>query len=176
MPALLPTFVTVSCPPCNGGVKTLFSGKKERFQEFGAGPVCGKKTRVGRRRLGSVAWLGMILAGCCLAAIVFAAWPEQTTYLTRQPRGESRPKTPTVAAERKAPVQRVIASATVDVVAPPQREVEADPAPRRELAGPPPVSSELESDDSYRPETAEELGAKPLPGMDPDAVIAPATP
>ena len=38
----------------------------------------------------------------------------------------------------------------------------------RELAGPPPVSSEIETDD-YRPETAEELGAKPLPGMYPDA-------
>jgi hypothetical protein len=52
----------------------------------------------------------------------------------------------------------------------------AEPAPQRELAGPPPVSSAIENDDGYRPETAEELGAKPLPGMYPDAVIAPATP
>ena len=147
-----------------------------RIYKFGAGLVCGKKERVGRRRLGSVAWLGMILAGCCLGAFVFAAWPEPSTYLTRLPHGESRPKTPTVAAERKAPVERVISSASVAVETPPQRQLEADPAPQRELAGPPPVSSEIENDDSYRPETAEELGAKPLPGMDPDAVIAPATP
>ena len=131
---------------------------------------------MGHRRLGSVAWLGVILAGCCLGAFVFAAWPEPTTYLTRQPRGESRPKTPTVAAERQAPVKRVISSTSVDVETPPQPQVEADPAPKRELAGPPPVSSELESEDDYRPETAEELGAKPLPGMYPDPVIAPATP
>ena len=124
------------------------------------------KGGVGRLRLGSVAWLGMILAGCSLGAVVFVAWPEPTTYLTRQPRGESRPKTPTVAVEHKAPVERVVASA--DVVAPPQPEVAADPSTERELAGPPPVSSESETDD-YRPETAEELGAKPLPGMHPDA-------
>jgi hypothetical protein len=71
---------------------------------------------VGRRRLGSVAWLGLILAGCCLGAFVFAAWPEPSTYRTRLPHGESRPKTPTVAAERQAPVTRVISSASVDVV------------------------------------------------------------
>jgi hypothetical protein len=175
MVALLPTFVTVSCPPCNGGVKTPVSGGKVRIQEFGAGPVCGKKGRVGRRRLGSVAWLGLILAGCCLGAFVFAAWPEPSTYRTRLPHGESKPKTPTVAAERQAPAKRVISSASVDVVAPPRPQRGADPAPKRELAGPPPVSSEIENDDTYRPETAEELGAKPLPGMHPDAGLTPAT-
>ncbi len=36
----------------------------------------------------------------------------------------------------------------------------------RELAGPPPVPSQSESE-GYRQETAEELGAKPLPGMHP---------
>ena len=120
---------------------------------------------MGRLRLGSVAWLGMILAGCCLGAVVFVAWPEPTTYLTRQPRGESRPKTPSVAAERKAPVERVVASA--DVVSTAATGDRGRSTRReRELAGPPPVSSESESDD-YRPETPEELGAKPLPGMHP---------
>ena len=147
-----------------------------RIHEFAAGLVCGKKERVGRRRLGSLAWLGMILSGCCLGAVVFAAWPEPTTYLTRPPHGESRPKTPTVAVERQAPVERVTSSVDVDVDTSPQPQHEADPAPKRELAGPPPVSSEIENDDSYRPETAEELGAKPLPGMHPDAAIVPATP
>jgi hypothetical protein len=118
----------------------------------------------------------MILAGSCLGAFVFAAWPEPTTYLTRLPHGESRPKTPTVAVVRQVPVERVISSATADVETPAQPQREADPAPERELAGPPPVSSEFENDYSYRPETAEELGAKPLPGMYPDAAIAPATP
>jgi hypothetical protein len=37
MGALLPTFVTVSCLPCNGGVKTPFSGEKERIRKFGPG-------------------------------------------------------------------------------------------------------------------------------------------
>jgi hypothetical protein len=108
----------------------------------------------------------MILAGCCLGAAVFLTWPEPTTYTARLPHGESRPKTPSVAAKSQSPVERVVASA--DVVAPPQPEVAADPSTERELAGPPPVSSEIETDD-YRPETAEELGAKPLPGMHPDA-------
>ena len=126
---------------------------------------------VGRLRLGSVVWLGMILAGACLGAFVFVAWPEPTTHLTRLPYGESRPKTPSVAVERKAPVKRVVAS--VGVVAPPQPEL----APVRR---PPSVSSRgrLPSRpraraDGYRPETAEELGAKPLPGMYPDAAATP---
>ena len=126
---------------------------------------------VGRLRLGSVVWLGMILAGSCLGAFVFAAWPEPTTRLTRLPYGESRPKTPMAAVERQAPVERVVAS--VGVVAAPQPE--PAPAPEtaeRELAGPPPVPSESR-DDGYRPETAEELGAKPLPGMYPDAAATP---
>jgi len=125
---------------------------------------------VGRRRLGSLVWLGMILAGSCLAAVVVFAWPESTTYTTRLPHGESRPKTPNAAAKPQAPVERVVASA--DVVAPAQTEIAPDEETvKRELAGPPPVSSEAESeqDDGYRPETPEELGAKPLPGMDPDA-------
>ena len=125
---------------------------------------------MGRLRLGSVVWLGMILAGACLGAFVFAAWPEPTTHLTRLPYGESRPKTPVAAVEHTDPVKRVVAS--VGVVAEPQPELAPNPeTAKRELAGPPPVPSESESD--YRPETAEELGAKPLPGMYPDAAATP---
>jgi hypothetical protein len=123
---------------------------------------------VGRPRPGSVVWLGMILAGSCLGAFVFAAWPEPTTHLTRLPHGESRPKTPSVAAERQAPVKRVVASVEV---APqqPQRASDEDTA-QRELAGPPPVPAESESN-GYRPETPEELGATPLPGMHPSTPV-----
>jgi hypothetical protein len=120
---------------------------------------------VGRLRLGSVAWLGMILAGTCLGAFVLATWPEPTTRLTRLPHGESRPKTPSVAVERRAPAQRVIAG--VDVVAPPQPQLAPDEeTAERELAGPRPVPADRESN-GYRPETPEELGATPLPGMHP---------
>jgi hypothetical protein len=127
------------------------------------------KRPVGRLRLGSVVWLGMILAGACLGAFVFAAWPEPTTTLTRLPHGESGPKTPSVVVARQAPVERVVAS----VVAPAEPQVAAEEETiERELAGPPPVPSESESKD-YRAETPEELGAKPLPGMHP-SVPAPA--
>jgi hypothetical protein len=119
---------------------------------------------VGRPRLGSVVWLGMILAGSCLGAFVFAAWPEPTTHLTRLPHGESRPKTPSVAAERQAPVTRVVASA--DVATQQARRAPDEETAQRELAGPPPVPAESESN-GYRPETPEELGATPLPGMHP---------
>jgi hypothetical protein len=115
----------------------------------------------------------MILVGSCLGAFVFATWPEPTTYLTRLPYGESRPKTPSVAVERQAPVKRAVASVAV-VAAPKPVPASNQETAERELAGPPPVPSESESD--YRPETAEELGAKPLPGMHPDAVKVAATP
>jgi len=120
---------------------------------------------VGRPRLGSVVWLGMILAGSCLGAFVLATWPEPTTRLTRLPHGESRPKTPSVAVQRQAPAERVNASADVD--APPQSPRAPDEeTAERELAGPPPVPAESETE-GYRPETPEELGATPLPGMHP---------
>ena len=118
---------------------------------------------MGRLRLGSVAWLGMILAGFCLGAVVLAAWPEPTTQLTRLPYGESRPKTPVVA-KRQAPVKRVVASVEVD--APQPQAAPGEKTIERELAGPSPVAAEGESD-GYRPETPEELGATPLPGMHP---------
>ena len=105
----------------------------------------------------------MILAGTCLGALVLAAWPEPTTRLTRLPHGESGPKTPLVAVQRQAPAQRVVASAGV---AAPQPQRASDENVERELAGPPPVAAETESG-GYRPETPEELGAKPLPGMHP---------
>jgi hypothetical protein len=120
-------------------------------------------------RLGSLIWLGSILAGLGLGAYVLVAWPEPTFQLIRLPYGESMPKTPGAGAERQAPAVRVVAS--VARIVKPARVLAADTAPARELelAGPPPVASKLESD-GYRAETAEELGAKPLPGMYPDAV------
>ena len=131
------------------------------------------KRLVGRLRLGTAAWLGMILAGSCLGAVVLAAWPEPTTTLTRLPYGESRPKTPSVAAERQTPDKRVVASA--GVVRPAKPQVTPDETVERELAGPPPVPSESESQ-GYRPETPEELGAKPLPGMHPKVPTPAASP
>jgi hypothetical protein len=119
---------------------------------------------VGRRRLGSVVWLGMILAGFCLGAFVFAAWPEPTTRLTRLPHGESGSKTPIAIVHRHVPAQRVVASA--GVAAPQPQRASDEENVERELAGPPPVAAESESG-GYRPETPEELGAKPLPGMHP---------
>jgi hypothetical protein len=119
---------------------------------------------VGRLRLGTAVWLGMILAGSCLGAVVLAAWPEPTTTLTRLPYGESRPKTPSVAAGRESPVERIVASVGVRRAQP--QVTPDDETVERELAGPPPVPSESESQ-GYRPETPEELGAKPLPGMHP---------
>ena len=120
---------------------------------------------MGRQRLGTAAWLGMILAGSCLGAVVLAVWPEPTTNVTRLPYGESRPKTPSAATEREAPVNRVVASVGGIGRAQPQVTPD-DETVERELAGPPPVPSESESQ-GYRPETPEELGAKPLPGMHP---------
>ena len=122
------------------------------------------KGTVGRLRPGGVVWIGMVLAGSCLGAFVLAAWPEPTTRLTRLPHGESGPKTPIVAGERRAPVERVVAGVGVTT---PQRQLTAEEeTAERELAGPPPVPSESESE-GYRPETPEELGATPLPGMHP---------
>ena len=122
---------------------------------------------MGRLRLGSVVWLGMILVGFCLGAVVLAAWPEPTTHLTRLPHGESGPRTPV--AKRQAPVERVVAG--VEVVNAPQPQAAPDDATiERELAGPPPVPAESESH-GYRPETPEELGATPLPGMHPSTPV-----
>ena len=61
------------------------------------------KRLVGRLRLGTAAWLGMILAGCGLGAVVVVAWPEPTTTLTRLPYGESRPKTPALPPSARLP-------------------------------------------------------------------------
>lgn len=122
---------------------------------------------MGRLRLGSAVWLGMILGGSCLGVGVLAAWPEPTTHFTRLPYGESRPKTPSVTAERQAPAKRVVASVGVVKPSQPQTAPEEENV-ERELAGPPPVPSDSESS-GYRTETPEELGAKPLPGMHPNA-------
>ena len=124
---------------------------------------------MGRLRLGSVVWLGMIFVGSCLGAFVLAAWPEPTTHLTRLPHGESKPKTPVVVAKRQAPVKRVVASVEV-VNAPQPQDAPDEETIERELAGPPPVPAESESN-GYRPETPEELGATPLPGMHPSTPV-----
>jgi hypothetical protein len=132
--------------------------------------------------VGSLAWLGSILAGLGLGAYVVASWPEPTTRLIRLPYGESMPKTPGVAAQRRAPAAKVVASAAGAVTPPPARlveeeeeEQEEEGTQERELAGPPPVASELERD-GYRQETPEELGATPLPGMHPSATQRAPTP
>jgi hypothetical protein len=123
---------------------------------------------VRRLRLGSLVWLGSVLAGIGLGAYVLAAWPDPTFQVIRLPYGESMPKTPSIALERRAPAKRVVASVTA-VVTPPRPQRAAGKGEQRELAGPPPVASGIETD-GYRPETPEELGAKPLPGMYPDVV------
>jgi hypothetical protein len=121
---------------------------------------------VRRLRLGSLVWLGSVLAGIGLGAYVLAAWPEPTYQVIRLPYGESMPKAPSIALKRQASAKRVVASVTV-VVTTPRPQSAAGKGEQRELAGPPPVASSSETD-GYRPETPEELGAKPLPGMYPD--------
>lgn len=120
-----------------------------------------------RLRLGSLVWLGSILAGLGLGAYVLAAWPEPELRLIRLPYGESMPKTPRAEVKRAALVERVTSAAAAVKRQRPQ--LAADEPATRELAGPPPVASKLEVG-SYRQETAEELGAKPLPGMYPEAL------
>jgi hypothetical protein len=129
---------------------------------------------VHRLRPGSLIWLGSILAGFGLGGYVLAAWPEPTFELIRLPYGESMPKTASVAVERRAPAKSVVTSAA-GVVTQPRRQLTADKTQKRRLTGPPPVASRLERD-GYRPETAEELGATPLPGMYPDSVDVAVTP
>lgn len=125
-------------------------------------------------RLGSLIWLGSILAGIGLGAYVLVAWPEPEFHVIRLPYGEAMPKTPRADVKRQVPVAvRVIAA--VRVVKQPRAQLAVDQTAKRELAGPPPVASESESD-GYRPETAEELGATPLPGMYPDGQAVAATP
>ncbi len=83
--------------------------------------------------------------------------------MIRLPYGESMPPSPQQAEKRQAPVLvRVVASARA--VTQPKAQLAVDQTAKRELAGPPPMASESERD-GYRPETAEELGAKPLPGF-----------
>lgn len=131
-------------------------------------------------------WPGMILAGAALAFFVFLSWPEPTFRLVRLPYGESMPKTPAAALERAKPV-RVAKSAPApapvqDSV--PASEIASEPQAERELAavepakvvepvkvpdGPVPTPA-ADEDDGYI-ESAEQLGATPLPGMYPDAPV-----
>jgi hypothetical protein len=123
---------------------------------------------VPRLRLGSLVWLGSILAGIGLGAYVLASWPEPTFQVIRLPYGESMPKTPRAVSEPQAPANRVVAAVSSVVAPRPQLAVDkGQKREKRELAGPPPVTSSSERD-GYRPETPEELGAKALPGMYPE--------
>jgi hypothetical protein len=132
---------------------------------------------VGSTRLGSLVWPGMVLAGLLLAAAVWAAWPEPSTRLVRLPYGEAQPKAPP--AER--PAARLVRVSPVEqawappVPAQPEDEptrvlAAVEPAPATEeldpVDGPAPVPSETELEDAYVPESPEELGARPLPGVD----------
>lgn len=132
------------------------------------------------RGLSRFLWPGMILAGLALGAFVFAAWPEPTFRVIRLPYGEAMPKTPladappAAAKETAAPAASQIAPLAVPESAPdPIALVEpaaAEKEPEEErtpFAGPAPVRSELE--EAGYTESAEELGAEPLPGDSPAA-------
>lgn len=122
------------------------------------------------RGLTRFVWPGMILAGLALGAFVFATWPEPTFRVIRLPYGEAMPKTPLAdaapAKETAAPASSPIAPLAVPEIAPdPIALVESEPVEeereREPDAGPEPVRSELE--DAGHTESAEELGAEPLP-------------
>lgn len=131
---------------------------------------------MGSTRLGSLVWPGMVLAGLLLAVGVWAAWPEPSTRLVRLPYGESQPKSPV--AERPArqaavtpSVERPQAPAASAQADEPARVLAvADSAPATEVVdpddGPAPVPSETELEEGYVQESPEELGARPLPGVD----------
>jgi hypothetical protein len=107
----------------------------------------------------------MVLSGVALGAFVWVSWPEPSLRLVRLPYGEAMPKSVRAAPERQEPVRTV---AAVTPPAAPAAAVEAaEPElaaaePQRLDAGPPPVRSEIEDDYA---ESAEALGASPLPGF-----------
>lgn len=127
---------------------------------------------MGLGRSGNVLWVAMVLGGVALGAYVLLAWPEPTSRLVRLPYGESLPKTVRVAAQaQKAPA--AVAGPSADETRVPAAVV-AEPelaaaAPEEAYEGPPPVASESEG--SYV-ESAEELGAEPLPGFGPEPTPA----
>jgi hypothetical protein len=127
----------------------------------------------------------MILAGLALGAAVWATWPEPSTRFVRLPYGEASPKTPREAAAarpaaRPPAVVRPSAESpqeTAEIVereepgrvlaaVEPEAEPGATRAPAAVWAGPDPIPSEWELRGDYAQETAEELGAQPLPGVD----------
>ena len=111
----------------------------------------------------NLVWLSMVLGGVVLGTFVWASWPEPTVRIVRLPYGEAMPKTVRAAAERQQQT-RTVAAVTPPAVpaAAPERElVAAEPEPLDR--GPAAVRSELE-DDGYA-ESAEQLGAEPLPGF-----------
>jgi hypothetical protein len=122
----------------------------------------------------------MVVGGVALGGYVWASWPEAETRVVRLPYGEALPKRVVVVPverpaapvaeplEEVAEVAEVVelpAEEPVRVVAAVAPETPAEePAPTRApvYLAPKPVASETE-DDGYV-ETAEELGAEPLPG------------
>ncbi|HUH14931.1 MAG TPA: hypothetical protein VML35_03500 [Gaiellaceae bacterium] len=116
---------------------------------------------MGLRRRGNLVWLSMVLSGVALGAFVWVSWPEPSLRIVRLPYGEAMPKSVRTAPERQEPVRTVAAVvpvAAVDATAPELAAAE----PQRLDAGPSPVGSEIEDDYA---ESAEQLGAEPLPGF-----------
>jgi hypothetical protein len=121
----------------------------------------------------SALWAGMILAGVALLVAVWLAWPDPTVRLVRLPYGESAPKTPLV---ERAPVAATpVVPATVVADAPVVAEedeggvlAEVERAPAAAVAPQPDVGPEpeptQEEAELLPQESAEELGAEPLPG------------
>ena len=139
---------------------------------------------MGLGRRANLLCAAMVAGGMALGGYVWAAWPQVETRVVRLPYGEALPKRALAAA-----VERPVAKAVVDVgevagaiaeaelpeeeparvvaaVAPaPAPAPAAEPEPVRVpvYLAPKPVASAEEEDDGYV-ETAEELGAEPLPG------------
>jgi hypothetical protein len=142
---------------------------------------------VGSSSLGRLVWPGMVLAGLGLGLAVLAAWPEATTRTVRLPYGEAQPKTPRqplVAAPAKTAggpeagvAPRDVTQASEPTVLEPEEAdrvlAGVDPEPD---AGPAPVPSEFELSGAYEQESPEELGAKPLPGVEPAVDVTPPPP
>lgn len=111
------------------------------------------------RGLTRFVWPGMILAGLALGAFVFAAWPEPTFRVIRLPYGEAMPKTP-VADARPVAAKETAAPAAAQIA--PLAVPESAPDPIA-LVEPDPVEEGRAQPFAGFGESAEELGAEPLP-------------
>ncbi|HUP32480.1 MAG TPA: hypothetical protein VM184_05555 [Gaiellaceae bacterium] len=120
---------------------------------------------MGSSQRANLVWLSMVLGGVVLGTFVWASWPEPTVRTVRLPYGEAMPKT--VRAEGKRQQQaRTVAAVTPPAVpaAAPEPELVAT-EPESLDRGPAAVRSELELEDDGYAESAEQLGAEPLPGF-----------